>query len=125
LRWPSSACLNSAGVLNGVPSGNAPVVSIGASPSEERHLPIALKFSSANPSGSIRAWHPAHTGFLRWASIPARMVAGTLASPASSSAGTLGGGGGGGEPRIFESKYFPRTTGEVLVEYDVTVRMLA
>ena len=43
---------------------------------------------------------------------------------ASGRGGTLGGGGGGGAPRMLSSRNLPRTTGEVRVEYDVTVRML-
>ena len=39
-------------------------------------------------------------------------------------AGTSAGGGGGGAPRIFDSTYFPRSTGEVRLAYDVSVRML-
>ena len=45
-------------------------------------------------------------------------------APSSSRAGTLGGGGGGGAPRRFSSSHLPRSTGEVRLGYDVTVRML-
>ena len=41
------------------------------------------------------------------------------------SAGTFGGGGGGGTPSQVSSSHLPRTTGEVRVAYDVTLRMLA
>ena len=41
-----------------------------------------------------------------------------------SSGGTFGGGGGGGVPSRFSSIHLPRTTGEVRLAYDVTVRML-
>jgi hypothetical protein len=53
------------------------------------------------------------------------MVGRTWPSPGSGRASTFGGGGGGGDPKILESRYLPRTTGDVLVEYDVTVRILA
>ena len=42
----------------------------------------------------------------------------------SLSAGTSGSGGGGGTPIRLSSTHLPRTTGEVLVAYEVTVRML-
>ena len=45
-------------------------------------------------------------------------------SPFSTSAGMFGGGAGGGDPRMLVRIHRPRTTGEVRVEYDVTVRML-
>ena len=37
-----------------------------------RHLPIASKFSSAKPSGSICAWQLAQTGFVRCCSMRSR-----------------------------------------------------
>ncbi|PWU10759.1 MAG: hypothetical protein C5B51_03805 [Terriglobia bacterium] len=37
--------------------------------------------------------------------------------------GTLGGGGGGGAASRFSSTYLPRNTGEVRVEYEVSVRI--
>ena len=89
-----------------------------------RQRPMASKFSSAKPSGSIWAWQLAHTGLLRCCSIRSRTDAGFPPSPFSGSAGTSGGGAGGGAPRMFSSSHFPRTTGEVRVAYDVTVRML-
>ena len=36
----------------------------------------------------------------------------------------FGGGGGGGEPSRFSSTHLPRSTGDVRVAYDVSVRML-
>jgi hypothetical protein len=42
----------------------------------------------------------------------------------SCSGGTFGGGGGGGAPRMLSKRYFPRSTGDVRVAYDVTVRIL-
>ena len=42
----------------------------------------------------------------------------------SFSGGTFGGGGGGGVPRMFSRIHLPRSTGEVRLAYDVTVRML-
>ena len=38
--------------------------------------------------------------------------------------GTSGGGGGGGAPRMLSSSHRPRSTGDVRLGYDVTVRML-
>jgi hypothetical protein len=41
-----------------------------------RHPPIASKFSSAKPSGSIGAWQAAQTGFARCCSSRSRIDAG-------------------------------------------------
>ena len=43
-------------------------------PSRMRHLPVASKFSSARPSGSITRWHDVHCGLLRCCSIRSRTV---------------------------------------------------
>ena len=95
-----------------------------APPSLSRQRPIASKFSSANPSGSIRRWQFAQTGFLRCASIRSRSDVGCAAS-LSSSGGTLAGAGGGGAPSSASSTHFPRSTTDVRLAYDVTVRRLA
>ena len=57
-----------------------------------RHRPTASKFSSANPSGSIRAWQLAQAGFARCCSMRSRIVQrlarlrGLLRAPARSAA---------------------------------------
>src|SRR5439155_5514801 len=89
-----------------------------------RNLPIASKFSSAKPIGSMRAWQLAHTGLARCCSMRPRIER-TLLCLSSFSDGTLSGGGGGGAPRRFSSNHLPRRVGEVRVGYEVTVRMLA
>ena len=43
-------------------------------PSRMRHLPVASKFSSARPSGSITRWHDVHCGLLRCCSMRSRTV---------------------------------------------------
>src|SRR5204863_3998535 len=109
-----------------VPSSSVLVASIGLPASSARQRPTASKCSSAKPIGSIFAWQLAQTGFARCLTIASRIVSG--APPAASSsvfrAGTSGGGGGGGEASRLSSTYLPRSTGEVRVEYDVTVRIL-
>ena len=58
-RRVTRACRNSTGPLNLVPSGSAPDASIGLPSTRRRSspsCPCASKFSSAKPSGSIRAW---------------------------------------------------------------------
>ena len=42
----------------------------------------------------------------------------------SSSGGTLAGGGGGGVPRMFDSTYLPRVTGDVRFPYELSVSTL-
>ena len=87
--------------------------------------PTASKFSSAKPSGSIRAWQLAHAGFARCCAIArASSAACRVCAFVSLSAGTSGGGGGGGVPSRFSSIHLPRSTGDVRCGYDVTVRML-
>ena len=69
-------------------------------PSLTRHLPVASKFSSARPSGSITRWHDVHAGLLRCCSMRSRTDSARPDSAVpfvSSSAGTFGGGGGGGD----------------------------
>ena len=63
------------------------------SSSTSRHLPMASKFSSAKPSGSIREWQVAHTAFCRCASMRARTDRGGSPSAFSGKPGTSGGGG--------------------------------
>ncbi len=112
----SSTRRSPSGPSNFVPSGSVPDGSIRVSPSSAvRQRPIASKFSSANPSGSIRAWQLEQTGLLRWSSMRSRTEAGFPLSPVSRSAGTSGGGGGGGAPRTFSSSHLPRSTGDVRV----------
>src|SRR5215468_2524020 len=85
---------------------------------------MALKFSSPKPSGSMREWQAAQVAFLRCASNCWRI---DIDEPilASSRLGTSGGGGGGGAFRTFSRIHLPRSTGEVRVAYDDTVRTLA
>ena len=56
--------LSSSGPLNDLPSGSVPEGSIGNLPSLSRQRPIASKFSSPKPSGSMRAWQDAQIGFV-------------------------------------------------------------
>ena len=52
-----------------LPSNSVTFESIGMPPSPPcfvRQLASASRFSSANPIGSMMAWHPAHGGFARW-----------------------------------------------------------
>ena len=104
------------------PSGSAPDASIGPPASlDVRQPPIASKFSSAKPSGSIGAWQLAQTGFLRCCSSRSRTDSGLAVLAAFLAArGTSGGGGGGGVPRMFSSSHLPRSTGDVRFGYDVT-----
>src|SRR5262249_8335516 len=93
-------------------------------PSVLRHSPIPLKFSSANPSGSIRRWQLAHTALARCSSIDSRSDRILPSVPRSLSAGAFGGGAGGGEAKIFVNNHTPRKTTEVRVGYEVNDRML-
>src|SRR5215216_1111098 len=102
------------GPLNDLPSGSVPDESIGNLPSYVRHAPVASKFSSPKPSGSIRAWQEAHVVFFLCCSNCSRSEA-DWPIPDSSRLGTSGGGGGGGAFRKFSSIHFPRRTGEVRV----------
>ena len=72
----------------------------------------------------MREWQPEQTGLARCASSRARSDVASPLSACSSSSGTSGGGGGGGVPSRFSRIHLPRTTGEVRVASDVTVRML-
>src|SRR5438552_67141 len=84
---------------------------------------MALKFSSANPTGSIVRWQLAHTALLRCAASRSRI--GRLADTVlSSSDGTFGRGGGGGAPKILPRTHTPRMIGDVRVAYDVTASTL-
>ena len=55
-----------------------------------------------------------------------RIVAGTTVAPSpfSGSGGTLAGGGGGGAASRFWRIHLPRSTGDVLLGLELTVRML-
>jgi len=75
--------------------------------------------------GSMILWHAAQVGFFRCASIRSRTDAGCFAPSFSSSGGTFGGGRGGGTPSRFSSTHFPRDTGDVRFDTDVTIRKLA
>ena len=95
-------------------------------PSVARQVPIPSKFSSANPTGSIRAWQLAHTGLVRCRSIRSRIENDCPCSVSfSGRLGTFGGGEGGGAPSRLLSTHSPRWVGDVLFGYEVTVKMLA
>src|ERR1035441_10271510 len=81
---------------------NWPDGSIGWLNSWSRHMPSALKFSSARPGGSIWLWQEAHKTFSRCTASVSRNVGARLARffTASSSGGTFGGGGSGGVPKM-------------------------
>jgi hypothetical protein len=86
---------------------------------------MALKFSSAKPTGSITPWQEPQEGFARWASRRSRTVVVMTALPSPSMlVSTPGGGSGGGAPWVLPSIQAPRMTGEVRVAVEVTVRML-
>src|SRR5580704_13557418 len=121
------ASRSATGPLTCDPSASVPATSSGApSGSLSRHCPTELKFSSANPGGSITRWQPAQGWLVRCNSSCARTVFGTVGAPLllSSSVGTFGGGAGGGVLRKVLRTYFPRKTGEVLVATEVIDRML-
>ena len=86
---------------------------------------MALKFSIANPMGSILAWQLAQAGSSRCCSRRSRKVVPVIASWSSSNSGTSGGGGGGGEPSICSNTQRPLLTGDVRVGLEVTVKTLA
>ena len=89
-----------------------------------RQRPMASKFSSAKPSGSIIVWQVAQTGFVRCCTMRSRIESTLPSALRSRRSGTFGGGGGGGAPRMFSRIHFPRITGDVRFGYAVTVRML-
>src|SRR2546427_11210667 len=100
--------------VNLLPSGSPPDASMGWPSSTVRQRPIASKFSSEKPTGSIRLWQLAQAALTRCSARRSRTE--RLAdSVLSFSAGTLGNGGGGGVPRMFSSTHLPRMTGEVRV----------
>src|SRR6185295_19474296 len=110
---------------NFTPSGNTPDASMALPASLSRHLPTASKFSIAKPIGSMRAWQLAHAGLARCWVIASRMDRVFPASePSVFRAGIFGGGGGGGEESRFSNTHLPLSTGDVRVEYEVSVRML-
>ena len=80
-----------------------------------RQLPIASKFSSENPIGSMILWQLAHGSFVRCISICWRMVGLDAAVQvrwlAEAAADTFGGGGGGSTPRKTCITVLPRCTG--------------
>src|SRR5437867_3146164 len=133
--FPQNTVTNSSGRLSNtfrrpdgpssrVPSGSTPDESTAVPASAVRHRPMASKFSSANPKGSIAAWQLAQPGFLRCFSMSWRNGSGLPSVPLSSKLGTLGGGGGGGAPSMFSSSHLPRKTTDVRLAYEVTVRRL-
>ena len=85
---------------------------------------MASKFSSANPVGSIIAWHAEHAGLSRCASSRSRTVGRLAWVRWSFSAGTLAGGSGGGVPSRLSRIHLPRSTGDVRMACEVRVRML-
>src|SRR6185295_10385005 len=107
------------------PLKSVPEASIGSPWSLVRHWPTPSKFSRENPMGSIDLWQPAHTGFARCASMLSRNDRGLPSADSSFNGGTLGGGGDGGTPSRFVRIHLPRSTGDVRLGYDVTVKMLA
>ncbi len=118
------ASRNVSGPSNGTPFGSVPVESMETPPSSSRQRPMASKFSSANPSGSIVRWQLAHNGLARWAAKISRPESFCPGGGFSGKGGTLGNGGCGGVPRMFVRIHLPRTTGEVLLAYEVTARIL-
>ena len=100
----------------GVPSGSVPEASMTApaNRSRSRHFPVASKFSSARPSGSITAWQAAQVAFARCFAIISRTVrARVVPMSFSSSVGTLAGGLAGGTPWMCLRMNAPRSTGDV------------
>src|SRR5690242_20958797 len=72
----------------------------------------------------MRAWQFAQAGSARCRTIASRRDScSSDFAPSVLSDGTFGGGGGGGEPSRFSRTYFPRSTGEVRVEYEVSSRI--
>ena len=69
----------------------------------------------------MKRWQALQVGLARCISIRSRVVSSlpSLASPVSSSAGTLGGGGGGGVPSSTSITHLPRSTGEVRLASEV------
>ena len=125
--WRSTALRRPAGPSIDVPSNSCPPASTLAPPSFTRHLPVASKFSSARPSGSITRWQDVHAGLLRCCSMRSRTESVRPASVVpfvSSSAGTFGGGGGGGDPSSTSITHLPRITGDVRSAIEVSVSTL-
>src|SRR5207247_10019477 len=76
------------------------------------------------PLGSMLPWQSAQAGSARCRTIASRSDSSSPDfAPSVLSDGTLGGGGGGGEASRFSRTYFPRSTGDVRVEYEVSSRM--
>ena len=107
------------GSMDGPTSPGTPVSSV------VRQRPIASKFSSENPSGSMLRWHVAQAGFRRWTSINSRTDVGGAPSSRVPRSGTSAGGSAGGAPSRFSSTHLPRDTGDVRLAYEVRVRMPA
>ena len=84
-----------------------------------RQRPMASKFSSDRPIGSMILWQPAHAGLARCCSMRSRTDFG-VAVGFSSSGGTSGGGVGAGLPSRFSRIHLPRMTGDVRLAFDVT-----
>ena len=122
----SSACRSSTTPLIRVPSTSWPDASTGVPrvpPSRVRHAPVASKFSSASPAGSIIRWQLAQAGLRRCCSMRSRTDFGLAAPASSSNGGTTSGGGGGGVPSTFSSTHLPRSTGDVRWACEVTSRI--
>ncbi len=118
-EYLSRALRRSTTPSSAVPSTMRAVALIGAPCSSVRQRPIASKFSSANPIGSITPWHALHVGLERCCSMIARMVLAFSPSLFSWNASTSGGGAAGGVPRMFSRIHAPRITGAVRFAYDV------
>src|SRR5580698_227272 len=100
---------------------------MGLPSSVRRHFPMASKFSSENPIGSMILWQVAQGSLARCISICWRMVglvSECVAEASSLNFGTLGGGSGGLTPRKIFIMALPRTVGEVRFGYPETVSKL-
>src|SRR4029079_17926218 len=76
-----------------------------------RYFPMASKFSSGNPSGSMNLWHTAHESTVMWTSSRWRLVIGVFVGR-STTAVLTSGGGGGIDRHINDSRMnFPRSVG--------------
>ena len=72
----------------------------------------------------MNRWQALHVGFVRWISIRSRVVSErpSMTVAVSSRSGTAGGGGGGGTPRTTSITHLPRSTGDVRLAIDVSMR---
>src|ERR1043166_8330311 len=69
-------------------------------------------------------WHPAHAGLSRCSARRWRIGSTFVSASASFNFGTFPGGGGGGEPSKLSRIHLPRSTGDVRVAYEDTVKIL-